>query len=50
MNGELRPVLEDLEQAFHFDEVVAIEGVHDLGDVVPHLGVEVARAVAEEER
>ena len=49
VNGELRPVLENLEQAFDLDEIVAVEGVHDLGDVVPHLRVKIAGAVAEQE-
>ena len=45
-----RPVLENLQQPFHFDEVVALESVHHFGDVVPHLGVHVAGAVAQQQR
>ena len=50
VNGELRAVLINLDQALHPHEVVAIEGVHHLGDVVPHLGVDVAGAVAQDQR
>ena len=50
VHGELRAVLVDLDQALHLDEIVAVEGVHHLGHVVPHLGVHLAGAVAEAER
>ena len=39
VHGQLRPVVEDLDQPFHLDEVVALEGLHHFGYVVPHLGV-----------
>ena len=35
---------------FDLDEIVAVEGLDHFGDVVPHLGVELAGAVAEEQR
>ena len=50
VDGDLQPVLEDLQQAFDLDEIVAFEGVHHLDDVVPHLGVHFAGAVAEQQR
>ena len=50
VDGELRPVVEHLNDALNFDEIVAIEFVEDIGaHVFKHLGVEFAGAVAEEE-
>ena len=49
VDRHLQPVLEDLQQAFHLDEIVALEGVHHFDDVVPHLGVHLAGAVAEQQ-
>ena len=34
----------------YLDEIVAVEGIEHVGDVVPHLGVEFAGAVAEHQR
>ena len=50
VNGELRPVVKDLNDAFDLDEIVAFEFVQDVGHVVPHLGVEFAGTVGQEER
>ena len=51
VDGDLRPVLKDLDQPLDLDEIVAVEGIHHgVGDVVPHLGVHLAGAVAEEQR
>ena len=50
MDRQLRPVVEDLDQALDLDEVVALERVHHFGDVVPHLGVQLAGAVAQLQR
>lgn len=50
VDGELRPVLEDLQQPFDLDEIVAIKRLDHLGDVIPHLGVHVAGPVAEQQR
>ena len=44
---ELRPILEDLQQAFDAHEIVALEGVEGFRRVVPHLGVQLAAAVGE---
>ena len=49
VDGELGPVVVDLEQAFDLDEIVTIEGIHDFGDVVPHFGVELAGAIRQQE-
>ena len=50
VDGQLRPVVEYLHQPFYLDEIVALEQVHRLGDVVPHLRVELARTVPERQR
>src|ERR1039458_8171033 len=50
VQSQLRPVVEDLDQSLDLDEVVALEGLHDFGDVIPHFGVQLAGAVAELER
>jgi len=50
VDGELRPVLVHLQDALHADEVVAVESVHHLGDVIPHLGVHFAALIAQGER
>ncbi len=46
VDGKLRPVLKNLQQPLDLDEIVALEGVHHFGDVVPHLGVHLAGPVA----
>ncbi len=50
MNRELRPVVVELHQPFDLDEVVALEGLDHLGHVVPHLAVDLAGAVRENQR
>ena len=50
MNGDLRAVLEELHHALDADEVVALKGVDDFADVIPHLGVKVASAVGQGQR
>ena len=50
VNGQLQPSLMNLQQAADFQEIVAIEGVHHFGGVIPHSGVDIARAVAEGKR
>ena len=47
VNRKLRAVLKDLNETFDSDEVVAFEGIHHFGDVVPHLGFELAGAVGQ---
>ena len=47
VNRELRTVVIDLDESLHLHEVVAIEGVHHFGDVVPHLGFDLAGSIAE---
>ena len=47
VNGELQPSLMNLQQAADFQEIVAVEGVHHFGGVIPHPGIDVAGAVAE---
>ena len=50
VDRDLRPLAVELHQPLHLDEVVAIEGLDDLRDAVPHLGFEMAAAVSENER
>ncbi|OYW11733.1 MAG: hypothetical protein B7X34_02755, partial [Acidobacteriia bacterium 12-62-4] len=50
MHCQLHPVLVNRRQAAHLDVVVAIEGVHHLRHVVPHLRVDITRLVAERQR
>ena len=50
VDGELRPVVVKLHQPFDLDEIVAVERLDDLRDVVPHLGVDLARAVGKDQR
>ena len=50
VNGELRPVVVELHQPFDLDEVVALERLDNLGHVVPHLAVDFARAVRQNQR
>ena len=50
VDRQLRPVVEDLDQTLDLDEIAAVEGIHDLGDVVPHLGVDLAGTVAQQQR
>ncbi len=50
MDRELGAILEDLQQSLDLDEIVALEGVDHVGDVIPHLGVHFAGAVAKQER
>ena len=47
VDGELEAVLVLVDQALDLDEVVLIEGVDGILDVVPHLGFDVAAAIAE---
>lgn len=47
VNCELRAIVEDLDQAFDLDEIVAVEGVQGVADVVPHLGVKLSGAVGQ---
>ncbi len=48
MDRELRAIVIKLEQPFYFDEIVAVEGIHDLGDVIPHLGVNLTAAIRQQ--
>ena len=50
VDGELKTVLVLVEQAFGLDEVVLLEYVDRVFDVIPHLGFELAAAIAEHER
>ena len=50
MDGELEAVLVLVEQAFDLEKVVLFEGVDGILDVVPHLGFDLAAAVAQSER
>ena len=50
VDGELETLLVFVDEALDFEEVVLLEGVEDLFDVVPHLGFELAAAIAESER
>jgi hypothetical protein len=50
VNGELRAVVVNLNEALDADKVVAVESLHDLGHVVPHLGLDVAGAIAQQQR
>ncbi len=50
MDGELEAVLVLVEQAFDLEEVILLEGVEGLLDVVPHLGFDLATAIAEGQR
>ena len=47
MDGELEAVLVLVDQAFDLDEVILLEAVDGVLDVVPHLGFDVAAAIAE---
>ena len=47
MDGKLKAVLVLVDQAFDFEEVVLLEGIEHFFHVVPHLGFELAAAVAE---
>ena len=49
MDGELEAVLVLVDQALDLDEVVLLEGVDGVLDVVPHLGFDVAAAIAQGE-
>ena len=49
VDGELKAVLVLIDQALDFDEVVLLKGVDGIFDVVPHLGFEMAAAVAQGE-
>ena len=50
VEGELWAVLEDLKQAFYFDEIVLLKDFDELGRVVPHFGVEFAGAIGKRQR
>jgi hypothetical protein len=50
VNDQLRTVVVDLKAAFDLDEIVALKGADHLGDVVPHLGLDLAGAVAQGHR
>ena len=50
MHRELKAVLVLVDQAFDLEEVILLEGVEDLFNVVPHLGFDLAAAIAESER
>ena len=46
----LEAVLVFVDQALDLEEVILLEGVENFFDVVPHLGFDLAAAVAEGER
>ncbi len=50
VNRDLKAVLVFVDQPFDFQEVVLLEGVESLLDVVPHLGFDLAAAVAQSQR
>jgi hypothetical protein len=50
VDGELWAILKNLQQAFDFHKIVALEGIDHIGDVVPHLGVHFAGPVAQQQR
>ena len=50
VNRDLEAILVFVEQAFDLEEVILLEGVDGVLDVVPHLGFDLAAAVAESQR
>src|SRR5882762_3112540 len=50
VDSELETILVLVDEALNFEEVVLLEDVNELFDVVPHLGFDLAGAVAESER
>jgi hypothetical protein len=50
VDGHLRPVVEYLHQPLDLHEVVAVEVVDHFGHVVPHLGVQLAGPVGQQQR
>ena len=47
MDGQLEVVFVAVDQPFNLDVIVLLEGIKRLGDVVPHLGLDLAGAVGE---
>jgi hypothetical protein len=47
VDRKLETILVFIDQAFDLEKIVLLEGVEDLFHVVPHLGFEMAAAVAE---
>ncbi len=50
MDVHLEAVLVEQYLALNADEVIALKGVHHLGHVIPHLGVDFAGFIAKEQR
>jgi hypothetical protein len=50
VNGELKAVRILIDQPANFDKIVLLEDVNRVGDVVPHLGVDLPGAVAQRKR
>ena len=49
VDGELEAILVFVDESLDFKEVVLLKGVEKLLDVVPHLGFDLSRAVAQSE-
>ena len=47
VNGDLEAIFVLVDEAFNFDEVVLLEAVNRVFDVVPHLGFDLAGAIAQ---
>src|SRR2546427_498362 len=46
MDGELKPILVLVDQAFDFEEIILLEGLENVVNVIPHLSFQLAGAVS----